>query len=142
MKHLLKSLVDLMQLVVPWLKQHADEQFQLVQVNVITAFVNLISDSTVDHVSEVANHILDLAIGTNEGDKLQEILYSHLLSLCFVVVDEEVNMEDRFVTFTLYLHKSCSLICARYFYHIAHELLVFSPSDRVENILTSRCNSL
>eukprot|EP00794_Sanderia_malayensis_P006454 gene6454-7186_t len=98
LKHLLKSLVDLFQVVLDWLKSRSSDQFQLIQVEVITVFINLITDVTVDHVSQTVTHVLETAIGDDEADKMQQILHSHLLSLCFFVVEEEIIHEDRFVT--------------------------------------------
>lgn len=95
LKHLLKSSVDLMHSILKWLKNHAQEHFQLIQINAITAFVNLVTDSIVDHVSDSASQILEMTVGAGDGDRLQEILHSHLLSLCFYIVDEEINTMDR-----------------------------------------------
>ena len=90
-----------MQVILEWLKEKSDEHFQLIIVDAITVLVNLITDSTVDHVSETANKILEMTMGGSDGGGgdggLQEILHSHLLSLCFFVIDEEINREERFV---------------------------------------------
>lgn len=99
LKHLLKLLVNLMQVILEWLKNKSDEHFQLIIVDAITVLVNLITDSTVDHVSETANKILEMTMGASDGG-LQEILHSHLLSLCFYVIDEEINRDGRFVAHT------------------------------------------
>ena len=97
LKHLLKSSVELMHTILKWLKGNSDEHFQLIQINAITSFVNLVTDSIVDHVSDAAIQILEMTVGSSDSDRLQEILHSHLLSLCFFIVDEEINRVDRYV---------------------------------------------
>ncbi len=99
MKHLLQTLIDLMQLVLSCLKSRSEEQFQQIQVDVITTFIHIIADSTVDHVFETANRILESAIGSSDGDKIQEILHAHQLSLSFFVVYAEIDHEERFENF-------------------------------------------
>ena len=96
LKHLLKSCVELMHSVLKWLKNNADDHFQLIQINAITVFVNLVTDSIADHLLDTANEILKMTVGTSDSEKLQEILHSHVLSLCFFIVDEEVNRADKY----------------------------------------------
>ena len=96
LKHLLKSSIDFMHTILKWLQSNSEEQFHMIQINAITAFVNLVTNSIVDHVSDAANQILEITIGSSDSERLQEILHSHLLSLCFFVVDEEINRVDRF----------------------------------------------
>ena len=79
-----------------WLKKNSENHFQMIQVNAITAFVNIATDSIVDHVADSANQILEITVGSGDGDRLQEIIHSHLLSLCFFIVDEEINRVDRY----------------------------------------------
>eukprot|EP00795_Rhopilema_esculentum_P010771 gene10771-19563_t len=98
LKHLLKSSIGLMHDMLEWLKKNSENHFQMIQVNAITAFVNIATDSIVDHVADSANQILEMTVGSGDGDRLQEIIHSHLLSLCFFVVDEEINRVDRFIT--------------------------------------------
>lgn len=82
--------------VLKWLKNNADDHFQLIQINAITVFVNLVTDSIADHLLDTANEILKMTVGTSDSEKLQEILHSHVLSLCFFIVDEEVNRADKY----------------------------------------------
>ena len=96
-----------MHTILKWLKSNSDEHFQLIQINAITAFVNLVTNSVIDYVSDAANQILEMTVGNSDGDRLQEILHSHLLSLCFFVVDEEINKVDRFVPLTLFSVRAC-----------------------------------
>ena len=97
-----------MHTILKWLKSSSEKHFQLIQINVITAFVNLATNSIVDYVSDAANQILEMTVGSSDGERLQEILHSHLLSLCFFVVDEEINRVERFVISMLCFVFPCS----------------------------------
>ena len=91
-----------MHTILKWLKSNSEKHFQLIQINVITAFVNLVTNSIVEYVSDTANQILEMTVGSSDGERFQEILHSHMLSLCFFVVDEEITRIERFVLWLLY----------------------------------------